>query len=81
MIQHHIIIHFVERILNRRIVHGIVLNVKHATIGENGIVKNVINVRFILSSKFNYVEFILGTYGVSLPCEGCGGSSSMAGFC
>jgi len=55
-----------------KIVDGIVSNAEHVRIGENGIVKTVINVSIDLIQYINYLESILGTYGTTLPCETCG---------
>jgi hypothetical protein len=59
-----------------------VFDVKNVCIGENGIVEYVIHVsEFIFLEYFDYLEFILGTYGVTLPCEGCGGKSKISASC
>jgi hypothetical protein len=65
-------------------VDGIVLPVKNVWIGENGIVDHVMNVSnslIYLSGYVFYIHFCLGTYGVSLPCEGCGGKSEISASC
>jgi hypothetical protein len=52
MIQHYIIIHFVIMMLIKKIVNGIVLNVKNVFLGDNGIVEYVINVCIEHKMKF-----------------------------
>jgi hypothetical protein len=35
---------------------------------------------YLSSHIYELCGFILGTYGVSLPCTGCGGKSEVSGF-
>ncbi len=47
--------------------------------------ENVINVctRISFELYVNEMKFVLGTYGMTLPCNGCGGESEMSnmGIC